>query len=456
MFARSLVALATLSLLVSGCSAERVIQAVAADAEIAPTTHGEKLLQSLPEARRKVAVSVYRFADQTGQHKSSDVKTEYSRAVTQGGLAILSEALLDAGNRNWFTVVERDGLANLLQERKLIRMMRDNYPGPDGDKLPPVGPLLYAGIMLDGGIISYETNVITGGIGAKYLGIGSSSEYRRDVVTVYLRAVSVQNGEVLLSVNTSKTIFSTAVNSNVFKFVAFDKILEAETGFTVNEPPQLAVRQAIEMAVYAMTMEGAMQGLWEFRDPNAGQAAINTYLKRIGKPVADTAGNDSLFGGMQSVDQNAPFMDAAADTAPAAPAMAEIAPQPIAIEAPKEDNYVPFARATSPSMKPASAAVAAPKPAPRKQQMVSAAPAKRPAQSPQESAIDGALLREVYASYEQLPVEARLRVEQLSVWKEFREAMGWLNTKPQIGPKEASRINRVAQASLDVIRQVNG
>jgi len=266
-------------LILSACSAHTVVPKIE-EAGIAVKTQASEVLRKIPEADRKVVLSVYDYRDLTGQHKSNDNFSEYSRAVTQGGLPILVDSLLKAANGNWFTVIERGGLENLLQERKLIRAMRDQYSLPSGEKIKGVGPLLYAGVLLEGGVTAYETNVLTGGMGARYLGIGASSEYRRDVVTVHLRAVSVQSGEVLLSVDTMKTIYSAGVSANVFKFVAFDKLLEVDAGFAVNEPPQLAVRQAIETAVYAMIMEGKLKGIWSFRDEKAGDAAVAAYVTR--------------------------------------------------------------------------------------------------------------------------------------------------------------------------------
>jgi curli production assembly/transport component CsgG len=260
------------------------------DAKVADKTKTGEMLKMLPPAAQKVVVSVYNFEDQTGQHKPDDSSAQYSRAVTQGGLSILNKALLDAGSHGWFTVIERGGLQNLLQERQIIRSTRDQYRLPNGNKLPDLGPLLYAGLLLEGGIVSYESNILTGGIGARYLGIGGSTEYRQDIVTVYLRAISVQTGEVLLSVNTSKTIFSSGVSGGAYKYVAVDKLLEIESGFTVNEPPQFAVRQAIEMAVYSLIMEGAERSLWNFSSP-AGQTLLKEYISKRdeGKPVETTA-----------------------------------------------------------------------------------------------------------------------------------------------------------------------
>lgn len=268
---------------VSGCSAFDAApiptEALSTEPTLAPRTTTEQILQNLPPANQVITVSVYDFSDYTGQNKPGDVP-QYSRAVTQGGLSLLKKSLLDAGSQSWFRVLERGGLSHLLEERKIIRSMREQYLTPSGDQLPPLAPLLYSGLLLEGGIVAYESNLMTGGVGARYLGVGGNTEYRRDMVTVSLRAVSVSTGEVLVAVTTSKTIFSTGIKGGLFKFVSFDEIVEGEAGVTANEPPQLAVRQAIEMAVYAMVMEGFQKQLWSFRDPASGQRAYQDYLVR--------------------------------------------------------------------------------------------------------------------------------------------------------------------------------
>lgn len=278
-------ALRLLSLLaafaLSACSVQRMSdQAFQAQAKVTESTRSYALLKSLPPSMEKIAVAVYNFDDQTGQFKPNDKLTEYSSAVTKGGLAILNNALLGAGSKGWFTVVERGGLKNILQERQIIRAMRQQYQMPGGQRLPELPPMLYAGMLIEGGIIGYDTNTLTGGLAASYFGIGGNSEYRSDRVSVYLRAVNIQTGEVLLSVTSTKTIYSLALQGNVFKYLTTDRILQAETGFTVNEPVQLAVRQAIETSVYSMIMEGAQEGLWQFADAAAGRAALADYLLR--------------------------------------------------------------------------------------------------------------------------------------------------------------------------------
>jgi curli production assembly/transport component CsgG len=240
-------------------------------------TQTQTLLNQLPPPQRPVAIAVYGFTDQTGQFKPSDVGQTLSRAVTQGASSMLVKALQDAGNRRWFTVVERERLDNLLRERQIIGEMRKRYLGEqevDPNALPA---LLFAGVLLEGGIVGYDTNTVTGGAGAAFLGIGARTEYRQDTVTVYLRAVSVRTGEVLATVTASKTIASQAIGANAFKFVSFRELLEAEAGITSNEPDQVALQQAIEKAVYGLVLEGVELDLWRFEDMAAAQPLLAAY-----------------------------------------------------------------------------------------------------------------------------------------------------------------------------------
>lgn len=240
-------------------------------------TQTQHMLAALPAPSRPVAIAVYNFSDETGQFKPTDSTQTLSRAVTQGAASILVKALQDAGNRQWFTIVERESLKNLLSERQIIREMRERYLGETQVNQQALPALLFAGVLLEGGIISYDTNTVTGGAGAQFLGIGGHSTYRQDTVTVYLRAVSVRTGEVLTTVTASKTIASKALSANVFKFVAFKELLEAEAGITTNEPDHLALQQAIEKAVYELVLDGVDLKLWSFADARAGWPLLYRY-----------------------------------------------------------------------------------------------------------------------------------------------------------------------------------
>lgn len=237
-------------------------------------------LRQLPAPARPVPIAVYSFTDQTGQYRVGDGGQQtLSRAVTQGGASILMKALQDAGERQWFTVVEREMLRNLLNERQIIREMRERYLGETETNPQALPAMLFAGVLLEGGIIGFDTNTVTGGAGAALLGIGGRTEYRQDTVTVYLRAVSVRTGEVLTTVTASKTIASQSLGGSAFRFVAFKELLEAEAGIAVNEPDTIALQQAIEKAVYALIMEGVELNLWSFARPDIGDTYVSNYKK---------------------------------------------------------------------------------------------------------------------------------------------------------------------------------
>lgn len=221
----------------------------------------QSLLNKLPELDGPpMTVAVYGFRDLTGQMKPNDRLAVFSKAVTQGAEVFLIKNLQDS--KNWFRVVERVGLDNLIKERQLIRNQREVYEGKDAK---PLKPLTVAGVIIEGGIIGYDSNIRSGGNGARFLGIGGSQQYRVDEVTVSIRLVSISSGEVLISTAVSKTIYSTAHNVGVLRFVdAGTRALELESGTALNEPTTYAVRVAIEQAVYEMILEGQRKGLWNF------------------------------------------------------------------------------------------------------------------------------------------------------------------------------------------------
>jgi curli production assembly/transport component CsgG len=240
-------------------------------------TASTAMLTDLPRAEAPIAVAVYGFNDETGQFKPSNLGQTLSRAVSQGGSSMLVKSLMESGNRGWFTIVEREQLKDLLNERQIIRDQRAQYLGEKTVNPQALPALLFAGVLLEGGVVGYDTNTLTGGIGASLLGIGGDAKYQQDTVTVYLRAVSVKTGEVLTTVTASKTITSYAVDANVFRYIATDSIFQTEDGFTTNEPELVALQQAIDKAVYGMIMEGVDLKLWNFADPAAAQAYVDRY-----------------------------------------------------------------------------------------------------------------------------------------------------------------------------------
>ena len=226
-------------------------------------------LLNLPPAETRPVVAVYQFLDKTGQRKDSVTGQSFSTAVTQGGTELLIDALKTAGNGTWFRVVERQGIDALVRERQIIRSGRDEAAKALGEEPQKLGPLLFAGMIIEGGIIGYDSNLKTGGRGARTLGIGFSRQYRQDQVTVSLRAVSVLTGEVLLNVQTKKTILSYGSGGDVFRFIEQGtQLIEYEDGVGNNESVTYAVRTAIEAAVLEMVYQGDRRGFWKINNKN--------------------------------------------------------------------------------------------------------------------------------------------------------------------------------------------
>tara|TARA_B110000858_G_scaffold119759_1_gene136839 strand:+ start:2599 stop:3582 length:984 start_codon:yes stop_codon:yes gene_type:complete len=255
----------------SGCSNTMQqsldIKADAGPPRIQPAPLAERMLQVPELDGKKMTIAVYSFQDKTGQRKPADNIANLSSAVTQGSEVWVIKALAEVGNETWFEAVERVGMDNLIKERQLIRNTRQTYEkdSPNGPR--ELKPMVFAGLILEGGIIGYDSNVAVGGVGARYLGVGAQTEYRVDTVTVVMRLVSVSTGKVLLSIATEKTIASSRSGADIFKFLDLGtKLIESETGYSVNEPTNYAVRAAIEAGVVQLVYEGETKGLWKFKD----------------------------------------------------------------------------------------------------------------------------------------------------------------------------------------------
>ena len=221
-------------------------------------------LANLPPAEHRPVIAVYAnsFQDLTGQRKSNSSFAMFSTAVTQAPEALLIRALKHAADGKFFRVVERVGLDNLTKERQLIRSTRENFE--EDTKLQP---LLFAGLIIQGGVLSYDTNIETGGLGARYLGIGNSTQYREDVVTISLRLVSVSTGEVLMETTVSKNILSTSVSQDVFRFIEMGtELVEIEGGIAENESGSIALQKAIETGVLNLIEIGINRGYWKYEN----------------------------------------------------------------------------------------------------------------------------------------------------------------------------------------------
>ena len=216
-----------------------------------------------PAVGKPISVAVYSFQDKTGQRRPQANIASLSTAVTQGAETFLIKALSDVGGGKWFEVVERVGIDNLTKERLIIRQMREAY---EGNNAKPLMPMQFAGMIIEGGIVGYDSSTNSGGAGMRVFGIGKQTQWSSDTVTISLRAVSVNTGKVLITVTVQKTILSTSDGITALKFFdAGTQAFEAEAGLTINEPGTYAVKTATEAAVVELIKDGQRKGVWDFK-----------------------------------------------------------------------------------------------------------------------------------------------------------------------------------------------
>ena len=271
---QTLLSLAVVAVL-TGCATGSVIrEKVTGEQFDTPKVEESKFLKKdfnklQPPEGGPLPVAVYGFRDLTGQRKSQPLIASLSSAVTQGAENYLIKALQDVGDQRWFTVLERVGLENLIKERQMIRQMREQYQGREAKMLPP---MMFAGIIMEGGIVGYDSNTLTGGSGVRLFGIGASTQYQSDTVTVTLRTVSVSTGEILTTVTVTKTVLSYMDKITLLRFVgdgttlgANANALEGEIGGSINESINKAIDVAVQAAVVQTINEGARKGHWAFK-----------------------------------------------------------------------------------------------------------------------------------------------------------------------------------------------
>jgi curli production assembly/transport component CsgG len=279
----SLITLAIVAL--AGCSTVRPWGSTQIKDEARVTETINKSFDNIPSpAGAPVTVAVYGFKDLTGQRKPSNTLSLFSTAVTQGAESYLIKSLQEVGNRQWFTVVERVGLDNLLKERQMIKQTREIYDGANAKMLPP---LTLAGVILEGGIIDYNSNTLTGGSGARFLGIGPYTQYTQDLVVISLRLVSVQSGEILTTVTVEKNLLSTSDGITALKF--FNQATEAfefDSSQTFNEPGNYALRSAIETAIIELIKKGERQNLWKYKEKSNELVQKETPREGADKTIA--------------------------------------------------------------------------------------------------------------------------------------------------------------------------
>ncbi|MET0154864.1 MAG: CsgG/HfaB family protein [Rickettsiales bacterium] len=290
-------------------------------------------LSELPPPTHKIAVALYRFPDKTGAFKPNDDFAVYSSAVPKSGDSVVLEAMTAAGNGKWFRVLEREGLEAVVRERMILdaafdewkrknalagevarklaeakkskpfkappqkavnpdinvnpanQFARQNvFPAQKG-KMPAIRvssgalpALAAAEYVVEGGIIGYDSDVYTGGGGARFMNIGGYGEIRKDAVTVNLRFISVKTGDVVISSTVTKGVLSQKLQGSGFGYVSIDRMLEAEVGIGRNEPVFEALNLAVQAALLDVVRKGVKRGVWAYADPKRPEPKMNRVL----------------------------------------------------------------------------------------------------------------------------------------------------------------------------------
>lgn len=122
--------------------------------------------------REKVVVVVYKFCDQFGQYWLVEIGVNWLIVVIQGGISIFIKVMDDFG---WFVFIEWENVVNLFNECKIICFSWQQYEQNN------VGLvfffLFFVGIILEGGIVFYDVNIVMGGVGFCYFGVGVFGQY---------------------------------------------------------------------------------------------------------------------------------------------------------------------------------------------------------------------------------------------------------------------------------------
>ena len=225
------------------------------------------LLINLPAPDKQISVAVYSFSDLTGQRKPNDNYADLSYAVSQAGNDMLIGILLKAARGQWFKVAERDELKAVVQEQTL--------KAGHGHKR---NKLISADYLLTGGIIGYDSNFVTGGFGARYFGIGASTKYRSDLITIALRLVDTRTGEVILATEAHDTVMSYGFSGGGVRHIA-GKFVELDAGITRNEVLTIITRRAISKSLLQLMEEAVDRKIWKL-DPDS-EAMLRVAISQM-------------------------------------------------------------------------------------------------------------------------------------------------------------------------------
>jgi curli biogenesis system outer membrane secretion channel CsgG len=210
---------------------------------------------------RRVAVA--QFDDLTGARIEGGTST----AVAASGRILTEYILMGANVKGAYRVLDRAGLANLLNERRLADQInasneadvisaspaavRDQLPG----RIPPlvdIDPLGVSDYLIYGAVVGYDRRLIDNGGGFGIAGVRMRNRTSRDQVSVIVQLVDVRTGEIIATGFDAQFIDSSSVAGDIFALLRTDRLLEFEQANLVNDPATLALFLAIDAALTEM------------------------------------------------------------------------------------------------------------------------------------------------------------------------------------------------------------
>ncbi|PWK62048.1 hypothetical protein C7455_10173 [Roseicyclus mahoneyensis] len=233
-----------------------VIQLAASD----QVSEAANLFFSGPRPR---SVAVAQFEDLTGARIEGGTST----AVAASGRFLTEYILMRANGNDAYRVLDRAGLNNLLNERRLAdqinafheaevvaaapEMLRDQLAG----RVPPaieMAPLRVSDYLIHGAVVGYDRRLIDNGTGMGIAGVRLRNRASRDQVSVMVQLIDVRSGEIIATGAAAQFIDSSSRGGDIFALVRTDRLLEVEQLNVVNDPATRALFLAIDIALTEM------------------------------------------------------------------------------------------------------------------------------------------------------------------------------------------------------------
>jgi curli biogenesis system outer membrane secretion channel CsgG len=205
---------------------------------------------------KNLRITVGGFSDKTGQFKDS-LRSQYSKAVTQGGIDILYHMLYTAFGPN--VVVERE----TVNWRRMAEEYRYSL-GKQGirtgliTKAGPEGGVIGAQYMVTGAVVYYHVDLYSGGGGFNIDGYGAHFKASTASVAVELRLVDMSTSEICWSTLIESWVTGIEIGADLYSFITAsgnEHVVSAEAGFAYQLPADYAFQIDLANAVVDMIKE---------------------------------------------------------------------------------------------------------------------------------------------------------------------------------------------------------